>query len=427
MLGRVRPAIRVGMETTEKTLKQKNSTTKRWNNEGSQRTRSKRGGSKRSHQSFNTNKNQGVRIFTENFEDFVKACDGTKRYKVHKRGCRCPKISNIIQQLQKEDQQETSFAKKMKLVKEHFLVLPDSKGLKAIFASNEVLVEDPRIFHQKKLSPKQRDIILKEETRLKELIFPSNENPHKVKVSCAACLLEVQQNGFLAIASSDFRNMKRVTKLAIEARELKLQDEKDLHHDHADYVCILPRILLQKHVTQSNQKGRISKRDVESFQELKQCMNEQNINITSEDRIEFGHHLETMLGIFSGIDASFEEYKYLFVMMFKDIKGKGKYERNVYVIDLPGGKRHLGEQTYECAVRETEEETSLLVDEKWLVNRSVYGTKPLISKSRFESSNAFYLAQPPFLSQEKDEDSELGKQQEVDDILSNVFWKNTGL
>ncbi|GFH45708.1 hypothetical protein CTEN210_02182 [Chaetoceros tenuissimus] len=369
------------METTEKTLKQKNSTTKRWNNEGSQRTRRKRGGSKRSsHQSFNTKK-QGIRVFTENFEDFVKACDGAKRYKVHKRDCRCPKISNIIQQLQKEDptdqQQEPSFAKKMKLVKERFLVLPDSKGLKAIFASSEVLAEDPRIFHQKKLSPKQRDIILKEETRLKELIFPSNENPQKVKVSCAACLLEVQQNGFLAIASSDFRNMKRVTKLAIEARELKLQEEKDLHHDHADYVCILPRILLQKHISPSKQKGRISNRDLESFQELKQCMNEQNINITDEDRIEFGHHLETMLGIFSGIDANFEQYKYLFVMINKDVKGDGKYQRNVYVIDLPGGKRHMGEYTFDCAVRETEEETSLLVDEKWLVNRPVSGTKPL--------------------------------------------------
>jgi len=43
-----------------------------------------------------------------------------------------------------------------------------------------------------------------------------------------------------------------------------------------------------------------------------------------------------------------------------------KKRNNTWQLDLPGGKRHLGESTFQCAIRETEEETSLVVDETWL-------------------------------------------------------------
>ena len=60
-------------------------------------------------------------------------------------------------------------------------------------------------------------------------------------------------------------------------------------------------------------------------------------------------------------------------------------------LDLPGGKRHLGEGPFECAMRETEEEVSLHVDETWL-----FGDKlPRESKAEDERGNVYYFLRPP--------------------------------
>jgi len=40
-----------------------------------------------------------------------------------------------------------------------------------------------------------------------------------------------------------------------------------------------------------------------------------------------------------------------------------------FELDLPGGKRHLGESTLEGAIREVEEECSLQIDNEWFANR----------------------------------------------------------
>ena len=39
---------------------------------------------------------------------------------------------------------------------------------------------------------------------------------------------------------------------------------------------------------------------------------------------------------------------------------------NLLMLDLPGGKRHLGQSTLMCAIRETMEECSLTIDRGWL-------------------------------------------------------------
>jgi 8-oxo-dGTP pyrophosphatase MutT (NUDIX family) len=57
-------------------------------------------------------------------------------------------------------------------------------------------------------------------------------------------------------------------------------------------------------------------------------------------------------------------------------------------LDLPGGKRHLGETSLEGAIRETEEETSLVWDASWV-------TTALQSKKRSEGGNRYFVLHPP--------------------------------
>ncbi|KAG7361280.1 hypothetical protein IV203_036380 [Nitzschia inconspicua] len=60
-------------------------------------------------------------------------------------------------------------------------------------------------------------------------------------------------------------------------------------------------------------------------------------------------------------------------------------------LDLPGGKRHLGESSFDCAIRETLEETSLLVDDTWHAGDG----QPFKNTSTEDFCNAFYELRPP--------------------------------
>ena len=57
-------------------------------------------------------------------------------------------------------------------------------------------------------------------------------------------------------------------------------------------------------------------------------------------------------------------------------------------LDLPGGKRHLGETALEGAIRETEEEASLAWDDLWV--------KTVLQAKKFaERGNRYFILNPP--------------------------------
>ena len=72
-----------------------------------------------------------------------------------------------------------------------------------------------------------------------------------------------------------------------------------------------------------------------------------NIDINKYDLV-IGHHLSEALDI-----MKMHKMGNRFAMITVNVKG------DEVQIDLPGGKRHMGENTKDCAIRETEEETSL--------------------------------------------------------------------
>ena len=74
-----------------------------------------------------------------------------------------------------------------------------------------------------------------------------------------------------------------------------------------------------------------------------------------------------------------------------------------YKVDLPGGKRHLGETSWEGATRECEEECSLQIDFSW-----VHG-EPRKSSRKADEGNVYYMLRPP---------TDLM----MDSLESNTFW-----
>jgi len=99
--------------------------------------------------------------------------------------------------------------------------------------------------------------------------------------------------------------------------------------------------------------------------------------------VDLGHHLKSLLKIVrneikqrklsrakksghdntgnSGREDSELQY-YIMVLGYK-------YGRRRWLLDLPGGKRHLGETTLQGLIREVEEECSLNIEEDWLSER----------------------------------------------------------
>ena len=56
--------------------------------------------------------------------------------------------------------------------------------------------------------------------------------------------------------------------------------------------------------------------------------------------------------------------------------------------DIPGGKRRLGESSFDCAIRETEEETSLVLTRD-ILNNATVTVYP--GKTEDEKVNVYYF------------------------------------
>ena len=341
-----------------------------------------------SYRSWNQTRNNNVEVITKDFSRLVRECEA-KRYKVHKPNCGCSKVTSIWSRV-KDNTNANANANAQNM--NGLVVLPDIKSMQSIFKGDSTTTLESYILD-----------LLGCEKVLRDIIFssPNSEDGQKIKVSCASCILQVEPNGFLCVSSVSKSTVDCARDLARETRETRVQNGAVLHSDHADYMCTI-RQSTMSHML-SVRGGRSTESNASNGPDLlQQHLEEQGVPIYAdgEPTIILGHHLKTILDIRKGKD------EYILAMVRQTVKNDGI----AFEIDLPGGKRHLGESSFECAVRETAEETSLIIDETWLVGD---GT-PLKSRAKSEFGNVFYLAQPP--------------QKEVfEDIGKNVFWTNTGL
>jgi hypothetical protein len=400
---------------------------------------------------FNNNSNRGVQIVTSDFVANMHIPSGAAEYKVHAPLCDCKAMqavrNRIPQRIRREDDKDSMIrtgtgsskedtpgvsSLEIRLLAQQqtqagpadadadessllngLVVLPKIKNVAHVYVCRDQT--DSKSF---KVDP------LAAERRLRDQLYPSNHSselpksePHelsreKFKLSGASCMLQHAPNGFVCVyssVSSSFVDAARDT--ARRAREAKLT----LHSDHAHFVCTLPRAALWK-----LQTARSRSQVHQATHALAHCLSQQGCThrddpvsdgepTTTKNKnepsvsIEFGHHLKSLLNLRAG-PKNDNHQEYWLTLVYDDTK---PHSSNVkWSLDLPGGKRHLGESSLDGAIRETNEECSLEFNESWVVGPPVSGKK--------DKSNVYFMLQPP-------------TQNVIEDVTSNPFWSNAGL
>eukprot|EP00571_Detonula_confervacea_P005746 CAMPEP_0172324782 /NCGR_PEP_ID=MMETSP1058-20130122/52319_1 /TAXON_ID=83371 /ORGANISM="Detonula confervacea, Strain CCMP 353" /LENGTH=548 /DNA_ID=CAMNT_0013041163 /DNA_START=150 /DNA_END=1793 /DNA_ORIENTATION=+ len=220
----------------------------------------------------------------------------------------------------------------------------------------------------------------------------NNNNIPPFKVNCAICLLTThQRNGFVAIVSPSLNEMQPTIQRARDAITNKVKQQrsgygKGLHADHAHFVCALEVSSLQSLLASGNTRDKGQRVNMEILTQMKKnshfdddvCL--PNTETTLHDmistiimsnessvQIKMGHHLTSLLWLLlqdhqqANLTTS-NNLQYIMVMGYID-------GPRILTFDLPGGKRHLGESTLQGAIREVEEECSLIIDHGWFADR----------------------------------------------------------
>lgn len=272
------------------------------------------------------------------------------------------------------------------------VVLPDIKSINSIYLC---LGTSYDAFQS---NPKDAELKLHDELFSANGTADDNDGGGQpYKVSCAQCLLRDKPNGFVCVSSPSIQTVGVARDLAMKRIRYKKAEQIPLHSDHSEHVCVVSRKVLWQCETaktrdQSN-KADYSLRDILSKQGVENLDNES----TNGCEVELGHHLSSLLHITKkDIDA---DSAYWLVML--------QWTGTKYKVDLPGGKRHLGETSWEGATRECEEECSLQIDSSWVIG------EPRKSARKADEGNVYYMLRPP---------ADLM----MDSLESNVFWHEKG-
>jgi hypothetical protein len=329
-----------------------------------------------------------VHVIQSNFLTEMHAKCPVGYYKVHRSGCDCTKMKQTLSMISSNNNLTTEGG---------LIVLPDTniKNIPHIFflAPNmEQINPHPDII----TNPKYRISL---ENILRTQLFPTKAaDLPKIppyKVSCASCLLQLENNGFVCVASKDFSTIQSVIQLANQRKDEKMarkstntcmKNKSSLHGDHAFLLLALPRRSLwniaKKNATEfeTNIVMQIflsQVKDITYDQPLSRSYLNTVIKIyddgeaSTNTTFHLGPHLHSMLRMTNlSIEGKGEitvedEEDWWLVMVENKPNLQNRTKKIVWNLDLPGGKRHLGETSLQCAIRETEEETSLVVHETW--------------------------------------------------------------
>lgn len=304
-------------------------------------------------------------IITNNFSNMPTKRQYTIKYSVHAPLCSCDKIKTIKMLLLKEKEEERNNEQHDDDVNANNNNESNLNGLLVVPESPLSRDFKSKIYHCQETSreifdtsPMLCEVKLKNEIYLKKQ-EDQQEQPN-IKLRCAVCLLkEHKPNGFVALHSLSFQILMKIknniTAIANKKRQLNI-----LHSDHAHEVCILPKHLLWSYYR--NRKN-IEKLNVLTKVIISHLVNQgvPNLNYDNNDdnccnyKIKLGHHLAFMLGLI--YKKQIYNPSYILLLYYHDSPTK-------ITIDLSGGKRHLGEDSWQCAIRETEEEMSLVMDDE---------------------------------------------------------------
>mmetsp|Transcript_12309 Transcript_12309/g.18891 ORF Transcript_12309/g.18891 Transcript_12309/m.18891 type:complete len:408 (-) Transcript_12309:235-1458(-) len=347
-------------------------------------------GNGRGHSNKNKNKYKSIsrrplQQYTSDFLSMHSECRAA-RYKVHAPGCDCSKIKTIRERAS-EHITENGHAL------DGLVVLPDIKSINSLYLCLDTVND---VF---RFNPKESELKLRHELFvINESFAGYNDGGQSYKVSCAQCLLEDNPNGFVCVSSPSIQTVEIAKDLAMKRIRYKMAENIPLHSDHSKYLCVISRnILWQCETTKT--RDQTKKADYT----LRHSLSKQGFeNIGRDDtfaccEIELGHHLSSLLHI-TKADADANSTYWLVMLQWTGTK---------YKVDLPGGKRHLGETSFEAAIRECEEECSLEINDAW-----VHG-EPRRGKRKADENNVYYMLRPP---------TDLM----MTSLESNLFWHQEG-
>ena len=297
------------------------------------------------------------------------------RYKVHKPQADCSKLLKMVEHHDNASDELANVKLENGKV-DALVVVPDTKQ-KFIYICKDtslaVFEEDP-FLAEKKL----RDEIFDKTSAIETSGF---------KLSCASCLLnDHEPNGFCLVASSTPSLIDMVREKSRFNQREKEALGIDLHQDHAHFVATLPSSALRT-LEQSKTRSQTG----QAVDEILGHLTSQGVDVGQSEEftgsVKIGHHLSSVLAL----TARSKDEEFWFVMGYDD--------RKSIELDLPGGKRHLGETALEGAIRETEEETSLVWDNEWV-------KRVLQSKKSSERGNRYFVLHPPesFITEHRTDD-----------------------
>jgi hypothetical protein len=326
-----------------------------------------------------------------------KKC-GAARYKVHKPGCSCPKVKQARSALSttsgenddnKTDDSSPSNPDPTMKQLNGLIVIPETRVITWIYLCLNTSADEFR-----------RDRFAAEKKLRSELFPPSSsssEDTVSFKASFAQCRLRDEPNGFVCVSSLSRQTVDFARDLARERADEK-RNEGELHSDHAHYVCSLSKRTMWNFLD----KARTRQQKRIAADQVMEQLSQQGAPAESGENVEFGHHLKSLLLMSKSSDSDTTHW---LTLVYDDREKK----EHCWTIDLPGGKRHLGETTFQGAVRETEEEMSLQIDETWKLEEN-----PRRNRHRSDECNAYYFLTPPC-------------EMLMENITGNEFWQNPGL
>ena len=252
-------------------------------------------------------------VVNANMATLIERNDLKRNYVVHRYGCHCIVTRNVMIQHVVCNQAKTSC----------FVVINDrhEQKVKTDVCPIFVIKQECQLEMEKEAYTKLTNVSC----------------GYAFKIRCASCLLTRHHNGFVCVLDEKYVPINELVTIAKELKARKSQT----HHDHAQYL------LSFKLSTRLQSKTMLPGEKRFMLKHIVQTCGISNIDINKYDLV-IGHHLSEALDI-----MKVHKMGNRFAMITVNVKG------DEVQIDLPGGKRHMGENTKDCAIRETEEETSL--------------------------------------------------------------------
>ena len=318
---------------------------------------------------------------------------GKVRYNVHSPKCSCSKLANL-----------RGF--------DNLIIVPKSGQVHAVYVcegtNQKAFIEDAKSCEMKLAA----EIFNRGDT------VESNVKPD---VSCAGCLLTADdsKNGFLAICAKSSEDLETTILNAI-GRAIVDQQNGTISKDHGHFVIAvkLSTLLLLRDDPKSTHAQSDLAMSLQQALEMMEsggaalsiAAQDMLLQMSSTIRLELvlGHHIKFFLE-----QLLDDNLKY--VMLFGYIDSPTKIQ-----LDLPGGKRYLGESTLDCAIRKADRECSVKIDRDWLSSRvpSKYGGSlstrnmsvedsvlstikvNVIAGQDEERTNVYFVIPPPVLQSE---------------------------